>query len=228
MKKIFSSKKIKISNTVLIFILIVLLSSCLNPKKKNINIDTNINKKIDTTKLVNYKKNLKTWIDYYKKYRIKLEKFNFVSQDTLPNIVAEIDTINLEKDIYKFLYKISNDKNKVLDLYSYNLSLAKNENNEIISYGVDIDSEVSIKDLKNKIWKRILFVGPNYKIEEGFWINNDKIIIVGVFEDEKKCKPVIWFVNLNNNTIQSFEYSNYIDNIKCDYLKTIVYKKIKM
>jgi len=217
----------------------MILISCSNKnEQKGNDIETNskteiIEKtviKIDTAKIDKYSIKLKDWIDYYEKHSLKLENFDFKRQDNLPNILAKVDTFDLVNDIYKPYYKYSSDSNRILDLISYNLTLEKNERNELVSYGGDIDSEVSIKDLKNKIWKRILFVGSFYIIEDGFWINDNQLLIVGEFNDtdQKKYKPSIWFVDLKTNIIQTFEYKNYVDNMNCNYLENVRYKDIKM
>ena len=219
--------------------IIMILVSCSNKnEQKGNDIETNpkteiIEKtviKIDTANIDKYSIEMKAWLAYYEKYSLKLKNFDFIRQNNLPNIFATADTFELNNDIYKPFYKYSPDSSKILDLVSYNLSIEKNEKNELISYGSDVDSEVSIKDLKNKIWKRILFVGPFYIIEDGFWINDNQFLIIGEFNDndQKKYKPSIWFVDLKANIIQTFEYRNYVDNMNCNYLENVKYKDIKM
>lgn len=217
----------------------IILISCSNKNERKGNIietksGTEIVEKtrikIDTAKIYGYSSELKDWLSYYEIYSMKLENFDFIRQNNLPDITATVDTFDIVNDIYKPFYKYSTDSSKILDLISYNLPLEKNERNELVSYGGDVDSEVSIKDLKNKIWKRILFVGSFYIIEDGFWINDNQLLIVGEFNDtdQKKYKPSIWFIDLKANIIQTFEYKNYIDNINCNYLENVRYKDIKM
>lgn len=215
------------------------MTSCLNKKEQKENsIETNAEtetvektvSEIDTAKINIYSTELKDWLHYYEKYSLKAGDFDFIKQNNLPDINATVDSFDISNDIYKPFYKYSADSSIILDLISYNLPLEKNENNELVSYGGDIDSEVSVKDLKNNIWKRILFVGSFYIIEDGFWINKNQLLIVGQFNDtdQEKYKPSIWFVDLKANTIQIFEYQNYIDNMKPDYLENVIYKDVKM
>lgn len=208
--------------------------SCSNKnEQKGNNIETKLETEIvekTEIKIDRYSIELKDWLNYYEKYSLKLENFDFIRQNNLPNISATVDAFDLVNDIYKPFYKYSTDSSKILDLISYNLPLEKNERNELVSYGGNIDSEVSMKDLKNKLWRRILFVGSFYIIEEGFWINNNQLLIMGHFNDtdQEKYKPSIWFVDLKANIIQTFEYKNYIDNMNCNYLENVRYKDIKM
>jgi hypothetical protein len=224
----------------LFYILIALFfSSCIFKNEPNDNkIETKSEKeivvlnsiKIDTVNILVYFNDIKKWLKYYDQYSIELKNFEFLVQEKLPDINQTVDSINLMTDIYYPFYKFSNDRNKILDLISYNLLLEKNEQNELESYGHNVDSEVSILDLQNKLWKRILFVGPFYIIEDGFWINNDQFIIVGqYYESEvRKYKPIIWFVDLEKNIIQTLEYKNYIEKMKCNYLEKVIYKSIKL
>jgi hypothetical protein len=218
-------------------ILILILISCSNKnEQKGQVIETNsateiVKKttiKIDTAKIDVYFKELKGWLNYYNQYSINLKNFELIKQEKLPNITAKVDDFNLSNDIYKPFYKYSNDSNKILDLISYNLVLEKNEQKELVSFGGDVDSEVSIKDLENKLWRRLLFVGTFHIIEDGFWINNNQLLIVGEFNDTDQKKPSIWFVDLKANIIQTFEYENYIDNMNCNYLENVKYKNIKI
>jgi hypothetical protein len=184
--------------------------------------------KIDTANINVYKKELNKWLNYYNKYNIKTENFEFLEEFPLPNLKCKIDTFNLKEDLHVPFYKYSEDRNKILDVSSYNIILDKNKNNELVSFGSDVDSEVSLKDLKNKLWRRILFVGPLYKIEDGFWINNNQFLIVGQNLDTfSKPIPLIWFVDLEKNIIQTFEYQTYIKNMNFDYCKKVIYKNIK-
>ena len=224
--------------TIYILALLV-LTSCSNKKeqKKNTteinseikNIESTISK-LDTARIGNYTTELKDWLNYYKRYSLNTENFNFVQQDNLPEVAGTINrSFDISNDIYKPFYKYSADSSKVLDLVSYNLLLKKNKKNEIVSYDVDIDNEVSLYDLKNKLWKRLLFVGSPYTIEDGFWVNNNQLLIVGELHeaDEDKFKPSLWFVDLKANIIQTFEYKSFISNMNCNYLEKVKYKNLQ-
>ena len=216
----------------------VFISCSNNSRRKGNDIETNskneivekIVVKIDTAKIDRNFNELKGWLNFYEPYFIRLENFKFVEQKDLPNITATVDTFNLSNDIYKPYYKYSTDSNKILDLISYNLRIEKNDQNELVSFGGEVDSEVSIKDLENKLWRRLLFVGSFYIIEDGFWINNNQLLIVGEYKDtdNNKFKPLIWFVDLKAKIIQTFEYQHYIDNMNCNYLENVRYRDIKM
>jgi len=212
------------------------ISCSYNNEQKANNIDTRSKPEIvekniqilDTAKIDSYSQELKVWLDYYEKYSIKLTDFEFVNEMSLPNISATVDTFDLAKDIYEPFYKYSPDNLIILDLTSYNIILERNDNNEYVSYAGEVDSEVSIKDLKNKKWQRLLFVGSLYVIEDGFWINNNQLLIVGQFDNEyqTKVKSFICFVDIDKNIIQTFENINWVD-IHCDYIEKVRYPNIK-
>ena len=224
-------------NILHILILTIFISCSNNIEQKANSIET-ISKikiikksiiKVDTARIDKYSKELKEWLDHYDKYSINLTDFEFVNEMNLPDITVTVDTFDLAKDIYEPFYKYSPDNSIVLDLTSYNLILVLNNKNEYVSYAGEVDSEVSIKDLKNKKWQRLLFVGSLYIVEDGFWINNDQLLIVGQFDNEfqTKVKSFICFVDIEKNIIQTFEYRNWID-MHCDYLEKIRYPNIIM
>jgi hypothetical protein len=223
-------------NILYIFIVSILISCSNNneQKIKGIQSKQELNKKTEikvTPALIDeYAVELKDWLDYYEKYSISLDRFIFMNEASIPNISANVDTFNFENDIYEPYYKYSSGNDKILDLVSYNLIIEKNEKGELISNGGGVDSEVSIMDLKNKQWRRILFVGPLYVIEDGFWLTNNQFLIVGQYNetDQNKYKPVIWFVDLDKDIIQTFEYEKYINNLKCSYISDTKYKGVKM
>ena len=155
-------------------IFIFLLISCSNNKEQKREVIQNITEKktventilnIDSARIGDYATVLSEWLNYYKKYSFILTDFEFINEEKLPDLSAKVDTFDFENDVYWPFYKYSPDRSIILDFTSYNLVLEKNE---LIPSGSDVDSEVSIKDLKNKTWKRILFVGSLYIIEDGF------------------------------------------------------------
>ncbi len=219
-----------------ILILMIFISCSNNIEQKANNIETRSTpeidekyiQKIDTAKIGRYSKELKEWLDYYRQYSIRLSDFEFVNEMNLPDISATVDTFDLAKDIYEPFYKYSPDNSIVLDLTSYNLILERNNKNEYFSSPGEVDSEVSIKDLKRKKWQRLLFVGSLYVIEDGFWINNKQLLIVGQFDNEyqTKVKSFICFVDMEKNIIQTFENKHWI-SMRCDYLEKVRYPDIK-
>lgn len=212
--------------------------SCLQKEKPKERIETacedtvitaDSNKEVEIPNISDYTSLLHNWLEYYNYDSLCLANFSFQKSENLPNLFANLDSSNVILDIYEQFYKYSPDNSKILDLVSYNLCIKRNENNELIACGISTDSEVSIRDINNLIWQRILFVGPNHVIEDGFWINNHQLIIVGHLCDTspKTCKPQLWFVDLVTKQLIVFDYNFYIKNVNCDYLEKVRYKNVK-
>lgn len=181
----------------------------------------------DSILISDFNDELSIWISYYHE-TINLSDFNLIKTEILPVIWSRVDKFDFDGDVYFPYYKFSPDKSKVLDLISYNLVVEKNDKQELISYGGSVDSEVSIKDIDNLIWKRILFLGSLYKIEDGFWIRDNLVAIVGQFDSKDyKSKPMIWLIDLKTDKCMTYEYKSYLD-IKSDYQEKILYKDIKL
>ena len=215
-------------------LILLLLISCssksensdLTQLKDQIVVDGQIN--IVAAKIGNYSFELRDWLKYYSKYSIRLTEFEFQREDKLPDISAIVDAFDVTNDIFAPFYKYSPDSSIILDLISYNVTIEKNDKNQLVLVGSEPDSEVAIFDLENKAWHRILFVGTTEVIEDGFWINNNCLVIVGQSygNDHTKCKPSIWFVDLEKDIIQTFQYNKCIDSLKCDYLEKVKFKKL--
>jgi len=219
-------------------LILILLFSCSQTKKQNEKNAKDISEsgqlenqilKVDTVDLEKYSHLLTEWLEYYKENPIKMTDFTLIIQDSLPDFLTHVDTFDLSIDVNEPFFKYSPNMLIALDLTSYNFTFEKNENNEIVNLGSEPDSEVSIMDLKNNIWKRLLFVGPDYIVEDGFWINDNQLLIVGQSDEngEGDFNPVIWFIDLNKNIEQYFE-NKKITNSNCDYLEKIKYKSINL
>lgn len=170
---------------------------------------------------------LTPWLDFYKKYDIKLDEFKYYKEDSLQYLAYNVDTFDLQKDIYSPFYKYSSDSSKVLDLVSYNLVLELDDRNRLISFRGAIDCEVYIKCLQDKICQKILFLGPSYMVEDGFWINDNKILLIGQNMESvnNNVIPMIWFIDINKGVNQSFKYDKAIKNMKCDFIENEKFKE---
>ncbi len=198
-------------------LLVVILFSC------NIK-DNNRGLKNDAKE---FKVELTPWLEFYKKYNINLDNFVFSKEDSLPNLDFKVDTFDIKNDIYKPFYKYSTDSSKILDFVSYNLILELDDRDRLIYFGGGVDCEVSIKNLEDNIHQRILFLGPQYIVEDGYWLSDNELLIVGQYlnADNENIKPMIWFVSINNNIIKTFEYNQGIKNMKSDYIEIEKFKK---
>ena len=196
-------------------------------KREGIKPETDVNSQAKSVKIdgVPFKNILKSWLNYY---HLKPKNFKQINTHDLPNVVTKVDTFDLQNDIYLPFYKFSPDKQKILDITSYNIILEKDKKGNLISLGSDIDSKASVKNLETKTIQRVLFVGSDEIIEDGFWIDNQHLFIVGqLIDDASQFKPIIWFADLQNKTVQVYYYNKFFDKKKVDYLEKIKYKNIK-
>ena len=174
---------------------------------------------------------IKEWLDFY---NINIDLFELVSQGSLQaiSIPFDVDRFDFEDDIYLPLCKYSPDSSAILDFTSYHMLLEKNENGELVSLGNEVDTEVSISDIKAGIWMRILFLGSSYLIEDGFWVSNTEVVIVGQEliwqkdEEEYGKKPAIWFVDIEKDIEYYLLYDRLRFGFEDNYIEKVKYKNI--
>jgi hypothetical protein len=160
---------------------------------------------------------LKDWIDCYKTQipEFSIDGFSKTNSERFNTIQSEYYTIDFSVGIGNSLYKFSPDSSKYLSLDSYNILVDKDENGKLIPKGYDIDTETSVCDLKNKICTRILFFGSAGLPEDGFWINDNEILILGWdLGNGKNRVPYIWRIILDKQTRETYQL--LIEN-KVDY-----------
>ncbi|HTE25639.1 hypothetical protein [Flavitalea sp.] len=110
-------------------------------------------------------------------------------------------------EIYKPYLKYSPDGSMFIDLDSYNLALEKDENGRQVAIESGPDTEVSLVNVKDKKKTRLVFLGPGSSIEDGSWIDNDNLILLGFQEsgDAGNKLPVIWRYHLPTTTFYIYE-----------------------
>lgn len=103
--------------------------------------------------------------------------------------------------------KYSPDKTKFIDLDSYNIDISSTGNGQFIGHEKGPDNEVSLIDLNNNEKKRLIFLGPGGSVEDGSWIDNETLVLVGVHDnaaaDSKTA--VVWKYHLPTNTFFMYE-----------------------
>jgi len=169
---------------------------------------------------------IQPWLDYYK---LDFGNFMIFESGVIQGFSVTVESFNPENNIYFPFYKYSPDSLTILDLFSYSSVLEKDEDGNLVYSGGEVDSEVSIQKLDTNIWKRILFVGPWSLIEDGFWISNTKLVILGEeIHYEVGIQPIIWSIDLEKNFVSLFEYKDIITDIQADYLDNTFLKNIKI
>lgn len=105
------------------------------------------------------------------------------------------------------LLKYSPDSSYLLDLDSYAIELNASKQKEAVKMRGP-DTEVSLIDIERKNKTRLLFMGPAGSVEEGGWIDNDNILLLGMEErsNDSTRIPVIWKYHVPTKTFYLYEY----------------------
>jgi hypothetical protein len=149
--------------------------------------------------------------------RSKMPAFDW-SKFRLVNVWKEdsmlVQPFNPEKSYYsvygRFL-KYSPDSTKFIDLDSYNLEISS-KNGKRIAQDKGPDTEVSLIDLEDSTKTRLVFLGPGASIEEGSWLDDENILLVGVQDNATATSKVIvvWKYHLPTNTYFLYESSDAV------------------
>lgn len=137
----------------------------------------------------------------------KFTMINTWKEDSMITAAFEPDSDFLKKD--KKLLKYSPDNRYLLDLDSYAVPVKEGESRKNVR---GPDTEVSLIDEATKIKTRLLFMGPAASVEDGGWIDNNNIVLLGMEErknDGMKI-PVIWKYHLPTKSFYLYEYAESI------------------
>ncbi len=175
---------------------------------------------------------LPEWNRYYSRLTpdFRIEKFRIISTVTIEP--EEIMPLNTGKELAKFLdlyrpYLIwSTDNQKAIDIFSYNITLEKDENGNIYGFR-DVDSQLSIIDLVRH--KRIVLMtqGPSVELQDGFWLNRNVFIIAfskGI--DNDTYVPGLMLIDIKTNLARYYSPGKKIQVKENKYLRA-KFKEVK-
>lgn len=131
---------------------------------------------------------------------------NTWKEDSMITSAFTADANFLKKE--KRLLKFSPDQHFLLDLDNYAVAVQDNKNKGSRVSVRGPDTEVSLLDLQEKIKTRLLFMGPGASVEDGGWIDNENIVLLGMEErnNDGMKVPVIWKYHLPTKSFYLFEY----------------------
>jgi len=163
-------------------------------------------------------------------YNLKIADFT----DTISVKKLNSDNIQCEyqsdaKDLYRQFFIASPNSKFLIDLDSYSLVLEKDSGGKLVSYGSEVDTEVYLINIPEKVLSRILFCGADEKIEEAYWPNNDLVYILGFSRKIDSYFPTMYSYKISDSSMVIIQYHSPIDISKLDYLvktrlKTINFK----
>lgn len=146
-------------------------------------------------------KDLPEWTTSFENFKWN----DFVKVDSIADFekTGQQDFKDLKKfqNIYNPIISYSENKDKFIDIYSYQLNLEKK--NEKYYSNIDVGQAVYLCNIKNKYWERISYNEYSKSFHDVIWINENEFLLVGSERNEKdKNSPIIYIGNLK---IQSFE-----------------------
>ena len=139
---------------------------------------------------------------------IDWSKFAMVTSsqdDSLLTSDFQPDTAYYRK--YGRLLRYSPDSSMFVDLDSYNIDFQKNKDGGLYPIEHGPDTEVSLVDLEKKQKTRLVFLGPGNGVEDGGWIDNNSVVLIGYHEKDtsKLKKAVIWRYHVPTKTFHVYE-----------------------
>ncbi len=201
-------------NNLLILLTIAIGFSCQNTKEKRTKLDSDElsiaeKKRVekDETRVVDFTdapQRLAKWFRYQQKTHPDFSVSNFLPTDTIEQ--GDFMVIEIEKpaSFGKFMV-YSPNKEKALDFYSYQNELKEKKDGKLEIVGGSPDSQVLLFDEENGVAKRLLFCGTPCHFDDGYWINNNEVVISGAMEGVNMKKELtLWHINLETGRIVVF------------------------
>ncbi len=110
-------------------------------------------------------------------------------------------------EVYKKLFRYSPDSTRFLDLDSYNVLIQKDKRGNYVADDAGPDTEVSLVNTRTNKKTRLIYTGPGNTVEDGAWIDNDNLVIMGFQEAEgsENRIPVLWRLHVPTNTFYQYE-----------------------
>jgi hypothetical protein len=134
------------------------------------------------------------------------------------------DSLNLFLKIYKPLVSFNGQKNKFIDIYSYQLNLTKAGERYVAN--LNVGQAVYLCDYKTKDWKRIFYTEPG-SINDVFWLDGNNFLLVLTINNQDEDVPVLYFGNTEKRSFDTFSDKNARCHQKKDY-RSEKLKRIKI
>ncbi|NDK55820.1 hypothetical protein [Pontibacter fetidus] len=165
---------------------------------------------------------LDDWFDFYNLDADSVFKLREIWNTDLLTVPATPDWQQVYRK-HRKRFTPSPDKQKVLDIYTFNHTLTAAGKHPITTTP---DSEAAIVDLETGERVRLMFCGNVCQYHAAWWRNPDEIVVVGLVRgfDHKNLYPAIWHINMYTQTIEQFTATKPADPDKNrNYLKEEVF-----
>lgn len=202
------------TKTIGIFFSIFLLMNCRNRNENQVNfenIDTISLTSIEETDTLTLKvmpDQLGKWLNYYRQFDTGFNLNAFIASgvalhiDDLPNAIIHGN----EKSMAD-LFQYSPDSTKYVDLISYNYTREKNT-----LFPGEIDQQVVLADKSRKLYKQLMFNGPEDLAECADWIGPTALLL-GVTHKNPigdTLTAEIFMFQLNDSTYTNFRLNHTV------------------
>lgn len=150
------------------------------------------------------------WLNSWER-SLRTDSFAFVRNYTspLPANWEKFDISDQHFSDYRDKIYYSPNGSYALDLYSYNLII--NRKNDKIYAELDLDIQVYVIDIPRHQRHPILFVGPSESIDDGYWLSDSTVVLVGwemCYDCPKEAYiPVVRKVNVFTGETVEYDYN---------------------
>lgn len=163
-----------------------------------------------------------TWQRFYQEHDSNFRSSRFTAKDSLriSPIQGTVKTIH-DRDfdpVYANFLVYAPDSSRYIDMDSYLWSLGKEDNIDF-----SVDQEINLVDLKTDSVTRIAFFGPSYRVEEVVWLDNQRVLLLGIGDGNQ---PFVQQIDLNALSGRVYTYPDSID-IQDPYLEQRIQSRLK-
>ena len=215
------------------FIILVILSltqyscsTCSSSKsfsdsEKTLTEDTN-RVMMDAVLSEKLQQNCSVWFNSWER-GLKTDSFALVSSYTSPLSTdwEEFDISGKDFSDYRDKIYYSPNSSYALDLYSYNLIL--NKKGAEIHAELDVDIQIYVIDIAHHQRYPILFLGPSSSIDDGCWLSDSTVVLVGwemcLDCPEDAYRPVVRKVNVFTGETVEYQYNAAFPHYNMGFLK---------
>ncbi len=203
------------NKNILILFTLVICISCQKSKEERLELESDgleiTEKKIvekDETRVVDFTdapQRLAKWFRYQQKNNPDFSVSNFHPIDTIEQGEFMIIEFKKPASFSKFMV-YSPNKEKALDLYSYGNVLKTKSDGKVEVVAGSPDSQILLFDEETGIAKRLIFCGTTCNFDDGYWINNNEVVVSGAMEGKNMEKRLsLWHINLEQGRIVVFQ-----------------------